>query len=463
MYSPNIKDPRVLKRIKHAYGYARGVFSETKHQQKSQEAITKRFGRANDNLGKWLRLNLLTCVDHHFSEAAGISKSYILNATGAAEVRSLLLGNADSMFTSSEVKQIRMHKEPNKQFDAFVVKKFVEESYGHELRALEFTYEDKSNRLWHPIQQVTKDIKKEILAEHGLRYHYDIRCCAPTLIHQHAQHLGMDEYLFGINSYLKDRTAFRNDITEQAELYEEHGYADKTSKTFINALFCGARLGNSEHFALAGLLKYDSSRIEFLKQYNPITQLRDDIKVCWDAIKPTMSRRSVIDKNGNKKMLPISSKQKWLRYFELERQVLNAARDYFKKTGNRVFLEHDGWATELMIDVQDMKTYIKNKTGFDIEVDYEYICENMQENSNGVSAAHSQPAVVSSSTLVNSLRGSDTTELAIAEETSSDEHYKDRLALTYPMFTTSPVLPLNSHAETRKCTWIRQYIKRKQR
>lgn len=443
-YKPNLNDPRTAKRIKHAYGLAKSMFND-EAQQFSQGFLTKHFGRSNDNLGKWLRKQLITCVDHHYSEAAGVAKKYVLNTDGAASIKADLLGNFDKLFTPVEVKEIRAFTAPVHQFDAYVVGKMWKQEYATELQNLEFVYTDKSSRLFHPIQAIKTEHRRPLLESAGLKWHYDIRCCAPTLIHQHAQSHGMDEYLFGLTSFLNNRSAYRACIADECELSEEHGFADKTAKIIINAMFCGARLGKSEQFKLTQLLNNDTARIEWLQQDEQVTQLREDIKTCWEYIKPSLTRRSQIDKNGRTRMLPISSKQKWARYFELERQVLEAARAYLRQTENKCFLEHDGWSTAKQVDIHALQQFVYNRTSFKIEVD----CESLLETSNAA-ATHlpalaltphplaSLPATVFPHSLVSRDR-----DIVVCSAPASIPHVYDK--------SNSPI----------SGTWLRDFLRRR--
>ncbi len=376
MYQPNIKDPRVLRRITRAHGYVINVFSEKTELSKSRKALDKQFGQYQDPLGKFLKDTLLICTDEHYSHNAKLSKKYILNKDGVNYTRNLLLDNIDSIaspFTPPERKHLLSANlsTRTKLIDEFVVIKLAEQEYKLELETKDFVYDDISNRLWHGIQSMRSKYKKKLLNKYGMKYHYDIKACAPTLLYQHAQHLGMDEYLLSINDYLKNRTQWRDRLTVEGELLEEFGYGHKTSKILINALFCGARLGHSTEFALSQLLNNDYARIEWIKQDDDISALRKDIRSLWESIKPFMNRVQKMYPDGSKRMLAITSKQKWSVYFDLERQVLNAARRYLKKTNNNCFLEHDGWCTEKEIDVIDMQRYVLEITGFKIEVDSE--------------------------------------------------------------------------------------------
>jgi hypothetical protein len=71
-------------------------------------------------------------------------------------------------------------------------------------------------------------------------------------------------------------------------------------------------------------------------------------------------------------MLPISSRQKWGVYFDLERQVLNEIREFLLETNNRHFLEHDGWSCEQEVDQIALQQRIHERTGFRVEFELEF-------------------------------------------------------------------------------------------
>jgi hypothetical protein len=193
-----------------------------------------------------------------------------------------------------------------------------------------------------------------------------------TLIHQHAQQIPqvivdgvwqqgpMDQNLFALRDYLRDRTGIRNQIAQEAQTDPE------TIKRIITALLAGGRLGVNPKTEIYKLLEGDVARIRFLQQHEYLTQLRKDIKTCWDHIKPTMPRRSRRDRNQRERMLPVSSRQKWGVYFDLERQVLNEIRAFLCETHNRHFLEHDGWSCENPVDVVTLSERVKQRTGFQV-------------------------------------------------------------------------------------------------
>jgi hypothetical protein len=260
-----------------------------------------------------------------------------------------------------------------------VTKNLINEEFGTELQTKNFVYTDKSSRLWHDLQRVRKEYKQEIFTENGLNFQYDIECCAPTLIHQYSQTIPelikddkwiqgpMDLYLFALRTYLKDRKGIRYQLANEAEITYDQ------AKEIINALLMGAQLGHNKDSDIYKMLNGDKARIDFLKQYEYLQQLRDDIKTCWDYIKPMLPVTYITDKNNKQRKLPISNKQKAGVYFDLERKVLNSIRDYLDNTNNKYFLEHDGFVCEREINKEDMSNWVYINTGYEIQLDYKDI------------------------------------------------------------------------------------------
>lgn len=363
IYQPNFNDPRVINRIRHAYGFTRAVISERPHRW-STRYIDRYFGQQQTALSKWLRCHLLIPTSHSYSQTTGQTKEYKLNISGADYVRNILLGRRD---------QNQNHANNNFDFDwqhiekinydRDVVLRFIKQEWGSELVNRNFTYEDKSHRLWHPLQNVRRQQRALAFADYNLCYQYDIECAAPTLIHQHAQQQPdpMDLYLFALRNYLNDRQQIRQTLSQALEV------DIKTAKVIINALFCGARIGHGADFAISQLLDNDAAKIQYLKQDTFIQQLRADIKTCWLYIQPSMMRIGITDKRNRHRLLPVTSKQKWQRYFDLERRCLNAIRNYLDQTQNHYFLEHDGWTCEREIDLTALTAFVHNSTGFNLK------------------------------------------------------------------------------------------------
>jgi hypothetical protein len=360
-YEPNFNDPRVLNRIRHAYGFARAVINGKPHRW-STRFIDKFFGHQGNDLSKWLRNQLLICTSHKYSDSSGLTKEYKLNEAGADYIRDVLQGRRDLVDNSTTIDIEFAHIE-NRQFDKEVVARFIQKEWGDELTNKTFTYADKSSRLFHPLQNVRKLERQRAFADYDLCYQYDIECAAPTLLHQHAQRQEdpMDLYLFALRKYLRNRQEIRKNLAKDLDIDE------KTAKVIINALFCGARVGLGNDFAISQLLDNDPARVIALKEHEYIYELREDIKTCWTYIYPSMTRRSIKDKKNRERLLPVSSKEKWMRYFDLERTCLNAVRTYLDKTNNKYFLEHDGWTCQQLIDINALTEFVFNTTGYQLK------------------------------------------------------------------------------------------------
>jgi len=349
-YSPNFNNPKVARRIRQALGFARACFNETKPRPWSTRYIDQHFGSQRNELSRWLRKQLLVNTNPWYSMDQGKCKEYILNKPGYDAVVAQLKSDNDATTSVYDLPLQWANKE-----------------FADELATKVFTYTDLKGRLWHPLQNVRKEYKRSILANANLKYQYDIQCCAPTLIMQHAQQQEdpMDVIPEYIDAYLKDRRGIRNQIAQQVEL------DPSAIKILVNALFSGAKLGNNSTFAIYKMLSGDQARIEYLKQDPFIIGLKQDIKMCWDYIKPSMPRTSVTNKNNKTQLLPLSSRDKWNRYFQLERVVLNSVIDYLNTNKIQFFAEHDGWTTDTELDQNELIDHVFQTTGYRIKLELE--------------------------------------------------------------------------------------------
>ena len=346
-YTPNFTDPRVISRTKRAIGFVCGVMSETKPQEWSTRYLDKYLGKSNNALSAYLRKQLLICVDDYYrynSSERGICKKYLLNQKGLESLRDQLKTNNIQTYPS--------------------VLQVAKQDHLAELDTGNFLYTDKSNRLWHPLQRYRKQHRTQILADYGYQHQYDISTCAPTLIHQKSQQQGMDIYLFALNRYLNEKQQVRQEIALKMEL------PIAAVKEVINALFAGAVISKNKDSDIYHILLGDISRIEWLKQDPYIQELISDIKCCWQYLRPIMPLRTKKTSQGKDRRLPVTSRQKWLLYFELERQVINSVRDYLSERSIKYFLIHDGWTCDNEIDQNELTEYIKRHTGFELTFDH---------------------------------------------------------------------------------------------
>jgi hypothetical protein len=358
-YLPNWSDPRVIARCQRAMGFVCGVMSSTKSHSWSSRYIDKYLGKSNNPLSKYLRENLLIVTDdfYRYNSTENKCKEYRLNKDGLESLRDNLKTNNTLIYPS--------------------VLQVAKEDHLEELATGKFEYSDKSQRLWHPLQRYRKQYKQQILTEHGYQHQYDIECCAPTLIHQYSQMItevidangrwqqgSMDLYLFALRIYLNEKNEIRQELANELDLPIE------AAKEIINALFAGAVISQNKDSDIYQILNGDRARIEYLKQNVFIQQLKEDIKTCWEYIRPVMQKRTKTQLNGKERLCPLTSKQKWQVYFEQERRVLDVVRSYLDERDIRYFLEHDGWSCNKELDQIELRKYIRDKIGFDIKFDY---------------------------------------------------------------------------------------------
>lgn len=360
-YVPDITDKRVVKAIKIALGFSYGCLSD-KPTSWVKEVLDKNFGQQQNKLSSWLRSQLLICVDQSY--VVGVeAKKYIINQAGADFLKSLLKqvkqqdqgqGKTQNCISVLHANQAI----DSKHFLVNMVKAWTEAHHAKEVLTGRFVYEDKADRLWHPIQNIKSELRVPMMSSYGFTYDYDVVAAAPTLLLQHAQQLGCDIWLPRMNEFLADRQAARERIAKVADI------PYKVAKQLLNSFFNGAKLGASERFSSFELLGHDRARVRALKEDGWLTEFREEIKVIWSYIEETMTRIEKKDKNGRMRKVPLNAKRKWGRYFELERTVMNSVRVYMKSV--KCFYEHDGFKSKEQVDVAALSEHVLQQTGFTV-------------------------------------------------------------------------------------------------
>ena len=339
MYQPNFNNPRIKRRCTTALIWAQSL--PPKRFKKSQVEFKDIFGKnATADLHLWLKNKLLVCVDSYYNFETGVCKTYVRNQDGIEQLKQLLFG--------SNIPAIA----PQLQ---------------QQLDTGSFEYTEKSDRLWNTLQFLPKREKRPLMVKNNYPYHYDIKCCAPTLIKQYAQQeafpLGLTLSTPAIDLYIQDRTAVRQRLALEGNIPVDD------IKRVINALFQGGKLSSYRDCAIYQIIN-DVSKVKWLQQDSYICQLQKDIKKCWDVIKLTLPIRTLTDKNGLVRRCAISPKEKSGVYLKLEKSVLSEIKGYMKKTGNRGLLEHDGWFCERVIDLNELICLIRSNTGYQIDFDW---------------------------------------------------------------------------------------------
>lgn len=369
-YTPNFSDPRIAKRAKLALTFAVAMLSNDKPRAWSSEYMKKFFGQPQHDLSKYLRNVLLTVTNNHYNMLNGKCKEYIRNQKGVNYLKQALAGEVivpweNYRDVSKPIPLTQKSVLDDESYDGELVKILLQREYDKELSSGQFCYDDKSNRLWHPIQRIKSEHRDQALNEYGYTYSYDIEACAPTIIEQLSRRYGNDLYMQTYEYYLNNKDAFRSQISVDFDL------DIKTTKTFINSLFNGARIGMNSSYATSEILHNDQSRIQLAKEHELICGLREDIKTCWKYIIDSgeeISRRRKQDKNGVMRLLNVTSREKWSVYFKYERYVINAIHQYMNTQNIKNFLIHDGWLCDQELGVDDIQNFVFHQTGFDIKV-----------------------------------------------------------------------------------------------
>lgn len=352
-YEPCWQDPRVQRRVRRALGWSTAVLSETQARPWARVTIDRYFSSQNNRISRYLRNQLLEVVNPHWNKDTGQCKTYRLRSAGV-EFLCKKLGDYYNHPTPC-------HRPIVVEVQRAAVDAWIQEDFATEMATGEFDYKDATDRLFHPIQNIRREYKQPALARWGYRWQYDIRSAAPTLILQHARHLGLTRPTATLDEYLAERHLYRQALALELEIPEQ------SAKTIITALFCGARIGPET--AIAQELGNDLDRVNHLKHMTWIQLLRRDIRLCWDQIRTQMPVTYTTTRTGQQRRRAQQPRDKWRVYFALERSVLNQVRTYLRQTHNRHFLEHDGWCCESQIFESELRDHIRCRTGFVIEFD----------------------------------------------------------------------------------------------
>lgn len=356
MYQPNLNNRAVQKRIKIALDFVTQYHSDIPRAS-SKSQIDRYFTGSANPINKWLRSKLLICVDDYWNFQTHKCKKYVINSEGLAELRSMISNSSEPILTARQ-----------KQ----------------ELITGDFEYNLSSDRFYNSLQNLKREVRMPLLAQHGKPYHYDIVCAAPTLILQHAVQCGLTKPTPALDRYIHHRQLVRDELAKALDLTPD------TVKRLIHALLHGSSVSCSYMSAIWDYVEQDPARIAWLKQDSYFNLLDLDIKNAWRAIKASMPVRTTTDVNGRVRSKRLSGRDKSQVYRTLERTVMDSVYKFLKKEKNKFFKEHDGFTCENLIDQTALRNYVKNQTGFIVDFDYtKYTYVNTKE-STGVDSSYQQ-------------------------------------------------------------------------
>ncbi len=390
-YKPNLNDPRVITKIRRCCGFVRtSIAKNGKDSQISNCHMTRYFGNYHNkgSLAEYLKNSFVICTDDFYSKDAGVAKSYTRNEFGYRAMCKVAFGSSRTLPDNiQEQGELELENSLNttstgkatspinwsETLEVESALDFAEEHFKDSLKELDsgtIKYNLKSDRYFFSLQNILREVKKIVLARHNFTHQYDIECCAPTLLYQYAQKLGMDEYLFAISRYLNDRSECRQEVMTAT------GLSSTQVKKMITSLFSGAKLGANKRFTFFKSIDCNYTLMRKINEVPFIKALKSDISKLWSFfIKAGAVTRTVktdLD-TGKMRTLALTSRQKWSLYFRLERSVLDSVNRYLGTTNNKCFLEHDGWSTTSKIDQDALIAHINKDTSFNIKLSYECV------------------------------------------------------------------------------------------
>ena len=175
-YTPNLQDKRVQKRVSSVLAWCdsnlfehqptniRAVTSTKKGPPSAKKlSITDVFGQQQNPLSKWLRYNLL--IQSGIYHPGKLVYGYRLREGAVARIRSMM---GETAIALSDLQK-------------------YEKKYQYELDTLEFNYREKSERLWHGLQNIwpsptrTDTFDRYDVPIGGIKWHVKDECFQKSL------------------------------------------------------------------------------------------------------------------------------------------------------------------------------------------------------------------------------------------------------------------------------------------
>jgi hypothetical protein len=370
-YKPNLSHKQTRTKVRRALAVVKLFYkSRPTAVGLSKTLLDKHFGRTNDKLGKYLRSNLLVCVDDTWSWGATThTKTYIKNIPGITKLMSDLV---------AWEQQTRPHITEDMISHEIVNEYIKRELPIDQLETGNFIYEAKSGRLHNPFQNIAKTERSKLLVEYGYEHDYDIDAAAPTLLLQLAQQLGFTKQTPHLDRLLTDKNWVRSHVQSILDIDA------KTAKILINSLVNGAKVGvdnQFQKFAIYELLQRDEARVRVISGLDDIKAdpfikgLRSDISAMWSFISKTNRFGYRTSKSGRR--LPMSCKQKAAIYRDIETQVMNQVSEYLsdKWLDIKHLRIHDGFVAATEIDEEEISDWVFMKTGYRINLTHKSLKE----------------------------------------------------------------------------------------
>lgn len=338
-YTPKFSDPRILARCIKVLNFVELYITTNKTSWIASTEFYKHFGNTSRPLGRYLKDTILDTSDNWFNQATGECKKYRLNIQGLNWIKQ-----------QSGLQQFV----PTLDLDL-----------QQQLDSGEFEYSAKSDRLYNPIQNITRRIRQPLLANHGYRYNYDIEAAAPTVLLQRAQHIDPSAEFPALGNYVNNRSVIRQQLSKACEISETK------IKFVINAVLQGAVISCYEHSKIFHELDGDYNAIRRLQHNDQIQAIKQDIKHLWAILKTDFPEKLVKNKNGQVRRARLTGRDKSGYYRSIESEIGKSIQKSLRKQRIKFLWIHDGWSCNGIIDPRALESQVRRATGYTIKIDYE--------------------------------------------------------------------------------------------
>jgi hypothetical protein len=338
-YTPNFGDPRIQARCTKVLNFVELYITTNKTAWIARQEFYKHFGNTSRPLGKYLKHTILDTTDNWFNQATGECKKYRLNIAGLNHVKTLA------------------------GLEQFVPT--IDTELDQQLTTGDFEYSAKSDRLYNPIQNITRRIRQPLLANRGYRYNYDIEAAAPTVLLQRAQQIDPDVNFPALENYVLNRSVVRQQLAKSCEISQTQ------VKFVINAMLQGAVISCYEHGKIFQELHSDYDAVKRLQHNDQIQAIKQDIRVLWSILRQDLPERHITLKSGKTRRARLNGRDKSGYYRAIESQVGKVIQKALRKHKIKFLWIHDGWACDGIIDPRALETQVRRSTGYTIKIDYE--------------------------------------------------------------------------------------------
>jgi hypothetical protein len=253
-YKPNFNDPRIRKRTVSVLAWCDELRLNRKGKQIHNEKLQQVFGNSRQQgFAQWLFSNLLSQSGKY---QPGVSSyTYRLKEAGYKKVHDKLGTNPPSEL------------------------EVVQTVYGAILRGDAIPeYNDKGDRRYHPIQNIQRDLRKQVFAGW---WDYDIEACAPTLIYQFALRKYQSMFGSGADPFPAVTKMIADKVAVRGHLVDLLGIEVQLAKEVLAALLFRATLAPSAKARVFSSLGGDEVRFHKLINDEFIVQLRAQVKSMW--------------------------------------------------------------------------------------------------------------------------------------------------------------------------------------